>query len=104
MGNTRTSSTVGANTRIIGIQNQNQKMTSALAPALSPRRGRIVRRLFENLYDWIGRTLIRKTKIGAKLFPLLGERIKGEGGRKHSFHGDVEEADKFADFIFLPHL
>jgi hypothetical protein len=58
-------------------------MTSALTPALSPRRGRIVRRSFENLYDWIGRTLIRKTR---KLFPLLGERIKGEGGRKHSFH------------------
>ena len=37
------------------------RMTSALAPALSPRRGRIVRRSFENLYDWIGRTLIRKT-------------------------------------------
>jgi hypothetical protein len=63
------------------------KMTSALAPALSPKRGRIVRRPFENLYDWISRTLIRKTRNNRKLFPLLGERIKGEGGRKHSFHG-----------------
>jgi hypothetical protein len=62
------------------------RVTSALAPALSPRRGRIVRRSFENLYDWIGRTLIRKTRNKRKLFPLLGERIKGEGGRKHSFH------------------
>jgi hypothetical protein len=60
-------------------------MTSALAPALSLRRGRIVRRAFENLYDWIGRKLIRKTRNNRKRFPLLGERIKGEGGRKHSF-------------------
>jgi hypothetical protein len=57
------------------------KMTSALAPALSPGRGRIVRRSFENIYDWIGRTLIRKTRNNRKLFPLPGERIKGEGGR-----------------------
>ena len=62
------------------------KMTSALAPALSPRRGRIVRRFFENLYDWIGQTLIRKPRIKRERFPLLGERIKGEGGCKHSFH------------------
>jgi hypothetical protein len=61
-------------------------MTSALTPALSPRRGRIVRRSFKNLSDGIGRTLIRKTKNKRKLFPLLGERIKGEGGRKYSFH------------------
>jgi hypothetical protein len=79
-------------------------MTSALAPALSPRRGRIIRRFFENLYDWIGRTLIRKTRNNRKLSPLLsafafgfgaiaskrsedgGERTKGEGGREHSFH------------------
>jgi hypothetical protein len=81
----------------------NTRMTSALAPALSPRRGRIIRRAFENLHDWIGRTLIRKTRKKRKLFPLLsafafgfgaiaskhsedgGERIKGEGGRKLSF-------------------
>ena len=37
------------------------RMTSALTPALSPRRGGIVRRFFDNLCDWIGRTLIRKT-------------------------------------------
>ena len=79
-------------------------MTSALAPALSSRRGRIVRCSFENLYDWIGRTHIRKTGNSRKLFPLLsafafgfgaiaskrsedgGERTKGEGGREHSFH------------------
>ena len=62
------------------------RMTSALAPALSPRRGGIVRRSFENLYDWIGGTLIRKPRNKRERFPLLGERIKGEGGRKHSFH------------------
>ena len=59
-------------------------MTSALAPALSPMRGGIIRRSFENLYDWIGRTLIGKTRDKRKLFPLLGERIKGEGERKYS--------------------
>jgi hypothetical protein len=61
-------------------------MTSALAPALSPRRGGIVRRAFEILYDRVGWTLSRKTRNKRKLFPLLGERIKGEGGRKHLFH------------------
>jgi hypothetical protein len=61
-------------------------MTSALIPALSPRRGRIVRRSFENLNDGIGRAFIRKPGNERKPFPLLGERIKGEGGRKHSFH------------------
>jgi hypothetical protein len=66
--------------------NMDARRTSALAPALSPRRGGIVRRSFENLYDWIGRTLIHKTRNRRKRFPLLGERIKGEGGRKHSFH------------------
>ena len=45
------------------------KMTSALAPALFPRRGGIVRRFFEILYDWIGSTLIRKTRNKRKLFP-----------------------------------
>jgi hypothetical protein len=77
----------------------NTRMTSALAPpsslrfdAIAPkpkvkadRRGRIVRRSFENLCNWIGRMLIRKTGNKRKPFPLLGERIKGEGGRKLSF-------------------
>jgi len=72
--------------------------------ALSPRRGRIDRRSSENVYGWIGWTLIRKTRHNRKPFPLLsafafgfgaiaskrsedgGERIKGEGGRKHSLH------------------
>ena len=61
------------------------RMTSALTPALSPRRGRTVRRSLENLYDGIGRTLIGKPRNNRKLFPLLGERMKGEGGRKRLF-------------------
>ncbi len=69
------------------------RITSALAPALAPRRGRIVRRFFEIFYDWIGRTLIRKTRDKRKPFPLPGERIKGEGGRKHFYIGNVEGAD-----------
>jgi hypothetical protein len=55
------------------------RMTSALAPALSPRRGRIVRRAFENLYDWIGRTLICKTRNKRKPFPLLSAFAFGFG-------------------------
>jgi hypothetical protein len=61
------------------------RLTSALAPALSPRRGRIVRRYFENLYDWIGRLSVKPETIES-YFLSWGERIKGEGGRKHSFH------------------
>jgi hypothetical protein len=60
-------------------------MTTALAPALSPGRGRIVRRSFDNFYDRIGRTLIHKPRNKRMLFPLLGERTKGEGGRKTQF-------------------
>jgi hypothetical protein len=54
-----------------------ERMTSALAPALSPKRGRIIHRFFENFYDWIGRTFIRKPRNNRKPFPLLGERMKG---------------------------
>jgi hypothetical protein len=86
MENTRTSSTVGANTRIIGIQNQNQKMISALAPALSPRRGRIVRRLSETpTTEFAERSSVKPKSASSRLLSW-GERIKGEGGRKHSFH------------------
>jgi len=61
-------------------------MDARRTSALAPRREGIVRRSFEILYDRIGRTLIHKTRNRRKRFPLLGERIKGEGGRKHSFH------------------
>ena len=71
-------------------------MTSALAPALSPRRGRIVRRSFEILSDWIGQQLIRKTRNNRRLFPLLGERIKGEGGHKHS-SAEIVRAKRMRD-------
>ena len=36
----------------------------------------------ENIYDRIGRTLIRKPRNKRMPFPLLGERTKGEGERK----------------------
>jgi hypothetical protein len=65
---------------------------SALTPALSPRRGRIVRRSFENLYDWIGRTPICKTRNNRKLFSLLGERIKVRAGDNTNSTENVEEA------------
>jgi hypothetical protein len=65
------------------------KMTSALAP----RKRRIVRRSFENLYDWIGRTLIRKTGNNRKPFPLLGERTKGEAGVNTRSTENVEGVD-----------
>ena len=54
--------------------NMNARMTSALAPALSPKRGRIVRHSVENVHNWMGRTLNRKTRNYRKAFPLLGER------------------------------
>ena len=60
--------------------------TTSLIPAFSPRRRRIVRRRFENSRDWICRTAIRQTRTGRLLFPLLGERIKGEGGRQNIIH------------------
>jgi hypothetical protein len=44
-------------------------------------RRRIIPRPFENLFDWISQPVIRKIEIGQQLFPLLGERIKGEGER-----------------------
>jgi hypothetical protein len=58
------------------------------------------------LYDWIGHALIRKTMSSRKLFPLLsafasgfgaiaskrsedgGEKIKGEGERKHKINAN----------------
>jgi len=50
-------------------------MTSALAPALSPRRGEHSPR-FPKIYITGLRMLIRKTGNKRKPFPLLGERIK----------------------------
>jgi hypothetical protein len=86
----------------------------AMAWQVGETSGRIVRRSFENLYDWIGRTLIRKTRNHRKPFPLPstfafgfgaiaskhsedgGERIKGEGGRKHSLPKSNRSADSHA--------
>ena len=60
--------------------------TISLIPAFSPRRRRIVRRLSENSRDWICRTAICKTRNVQQLFPLLGERTKGEGGRPNKIY------------------
>ena len=60
--------------------------TTSLIPAFSPRRRRIVRHSLENSRDWICRTVIRQTRTSRQLFPLLGERIKGEGGRQNQIH------------------
>ena len=49
-------------------------VTSALTPALSPGRGRIVPALLEITCDWIGRTVGLSTSDGHTLLPLLGER------------------------------
>jgi hypothetical protein len=38
-------------------------------------------------------TLIRNTRNQRTSFPLLGERIKGEGGRKHFVTENTEEVD-----------
>jgi hypothetical protein len=72
-------------------------MTSALTPALSPRRGGIIRRSFENLCDSIGRTLIRKTKTNRKPFPLLGERAGVRAGVNTHYTENVGETAKPAE-------
>ena len=51
-------------------------LTTVLTPALSSRRGRIVRRLLEMSCDWIGRMVIRKIEIARGLFLLLGEKVR----------------------------
>ena len=51
-------------------------VTTSLTPALSPRRGRNVRRVLGNTSDWIGRTAIRRPEnvIAEILSP--GERTQ----------------------------
>ncbi len=57
-------------------------MTS-LNPAFSPRRRGNVRCIFGIYSGGISPTVSRKTKTGHRHFLSPGERIKGEGGRKH---------------------
>jgi len=59
--------------------------TSVLTPALSSRRGRIIRRFSENSRDWICRTVIRRTGNMRTLF-LLPEGEGQVGRAKHHFH------------------
>jgi hypothetical protein len=93
MENTRTSSTVGADTRIIGIQNQNPKMTSALAPALAPRRGRIVRRLSETPTTEFAERSSAKPKSVSSYLLSRGRGLKVRAGVNTHSSENVEEAE-----------
>jgi hypothetical protein len=66
------------------------RTTSALAPALSPGRGRIVRHSFEYLYNGIGPTLIRKSKTNKTISSPGGEE-KVRAGVNADFNENVEE-------------
>jgi len=68
------------------------RMTSALAPALSPRRGRIVRRSFENNMTGLAGHSSAKPETSESYFLSWGERIKGEGGLNTYSTESVEEA------------
>jgi hypothetical protein len=54
---------------------------TVLTPAHSSRRGKIVRRPFENSHTWICRTHTRKTRSLRLLFFLLGGEGQNEGER-----------------------
>jgi hypothetical protein len=60
----------------------------SLTPALSPRRGRIIRRVFENAHDWICHIIIHEP-MQVRLFPLLGGEGQGEGGLHTIFVFDL---------------
>jgi hypothetical protein len=73
-------------------------VTAALTPALSPRRGRIVRRVFSNATCWVvvrhtadetkSVTATRIEKLSSNMtvaLPLPGGEGRGEGERKFSF-------------------
>ena len=49
---------------------------TSLTPALSPRRGRNIRRVFGNIHDWIGRMVCRKPEIVMACLLSPGERIE----------------------------
>jgi hypothetical protein len=74
-------SRIGIEIEECGLQIPNGS-TSVLTPALSSRRGRIVRRPFEDLHTWICRTHIRKIKSVRQLFLLPGGEGQDGGGRK----------------------
>jgi hypothetical protein len=57
-------------------------VTTSLTPALSPRRGRILRRVLGNSCDGIDRTDLRKTEIMNAEILSPGERIQVRAGVK----------------------
>ena len=61
-------------------------LTSSLTQPSPQGEGFHIRLPIENPRGWICRTVIRQTRNARQLFPLLGERIKGEGGRQNKIH------------------
>jgi hypothetical protein len=61
--------------------------TTSLTPALSPRRGRTVRRVFGNTGDGTGRTVCRITEGKPRRFLLPGGEGQDEGGRQNPNSG-----------------
>ncbi len=59
--------------------------TTSLTPALSPRRGRTVRRVFGNAGGWIGRMVCRIARSMDGKILSLGEGIQVRAGVKHKF-------------------
>ena len=57
---------------------------SSLTPALSPRRGRTVHRVFGNTRDWICQEVIRKSEIVIVEILSPGVRTQVRAGVEHS--------------------
>ena len=71
-----------------GLNSTLTRPAATLSHSMGERlRGRIVRHPLENLSAGICQTAIRQTKTRQQLFPLLGERLKGEGGRQNKITG-----------------
>ena len=77
--------------------------TTSLNPAFSPRRRRIVRRLFENSRDWICQMISREPKTAIAV-PSPGGEGQVEGGRKIQIsfnpgvHPKIISGNKFPSF------
>ena len=64
-------------------------MEAKTTSALAPKRGRIVRRSFENLYDWIGNVHPQNQKQ-SKAISSPGGEGRGEGGRNTYSNENVD--------------